>query len=142
MLFRSTFIMTSVVVRQMNPALEAAAAMAGAKAARIAARVTLPVMWPGLLAAAIYVAALSFAAFDVPATLGLSARIFTFSTYVYREVTPSEGAPAYGHVAALSLVLVAFAIALSLWYRAVQKQAPRYAVVTGKAYQQIGRAHV
>ncbi len=129
------FIMTSVAVRQMNPALEEAAAMSGATARQIAARVTLPVMWPGLLAAAIYVAALSFAAFDVPATLGLSARVFTFSTYVYREVTPSEGAPAYGHVATLGVIMVALAIALSCWYRAVQKQAPKYAVVTGKAWR-------
>ena len=130
-----TFIMTSVIVRQMNPALEEAAATSGASTPQIAMRVTLPVMWPGLLATAIYVAALSFAAFDVPATLGLSARIFTFSTYVYREVTPSEGAPAYGHVATLSLVMVALAIMLSVWYRSVQKQAPKYAVITGKAYQ-------
>src|SRR6185437_9053385 len=40
-------------------------------------RVTLPVLWPALLAAAIYVATIGFAAFDVPAILGLSRRIFT-----------------------------------------------------------------
>ncbi len=130
-----TFIMTSVIVRQMNPSLEEAAFSSGASVLQTVSRVTLPIMWPGLLATAIYVAALSFAAFDVPATLGLTARIFTFSTYVYREVTPSEGAPQYGHVAALSLIMLIFAVLLSVWYRRVQKQAPRYATVTGKGFR-------
>ena len=130
-----TFIMSSVIVRQMNPALEEAAGSSGATGFQTLTRVTLPIMWPGLLATAVYVAALSFAAFDVPATLGLTARIFTFSTYIYREVTPSEGAPHYGHVAALSLIMLVFAVLLSVWYRRVQKQAPRYATVTGKGFR-------
>lgn len=129
------FIMTAVVLRAMDPALEEAAAMSGAGPWRSIVRVTLPVVWPGLLAAAIYVAAVSFAAFDVPAILGLTTRIYTFSTYLFRQLTPTEGLPEYGSVATLSVIMVAFAVVLSILYRAVQRQAPRYAVVTGKAYR-------
>jgi iron(III) transport system permease protein len=130
-----TFIMTSVVMRSMDPALEEAAAMSGARPWQAVWRVTARVLWPGLLAAAIYVSAVCFAAFDVPAILGLTHRIFTFSTYVFYSLTPTEGLPEYGNVAALSMIMVVLAVLLSWVYRIVQRQAPRYAVVTGKAYR-------
>jgi iron(III) transport system permease protein len=130
-----TFIMISVAMRSMDPALEEAAAMSGAKPWQAVMRVTLRVLWPGLLAAAIYVSAVCFAAFDVPAILGLTRRIFTFSTYVFYSLTPTEGLPEYGQVSALSMIMIVFAVLLSWCYRIVQRQAPRYAVVTGKAYR-------
>lgn len=129
------FIMIAVVLRAMDPALEEAAAICGARPWQIVARVTLRVLWPGLLAAAIYVAMIGFAAFDVPAILGLTRRIFTFSTYVFWVLTPSEGAPEYGNVASLSVIMVALAAILSWAYRRTQLQAPKYVVVTGKAYR-------
>ena len=129
------FIMIAVVLRSMDPALEEAASVSGAKPLGTALRVTLRVLWPGLLAAGIYVAMIGFAAFDVPAILGLTRRIFTFSTYVFWVLSPSEGAPQYGNVASLSVIMVAIAAALSVAYRRAQRQAPKYAVVTGKAYQ-------
>jgi iron(III) transport system permease protein len=141
-----TFIMTSVVLRSMDPSLEEAAAMSGAKPWQAVVRVTLRVLWPGLLAAAIYVSAICFAAFDVPAILGLTNRIYTFSTYVFRQLTPTEGPPEYGGVATLSMIMLVIAVAMSWAYRIVQRQAPRYAVVTGKAYRPriyaLGRAKV
>jgi len=129
------FIMVAVVLRAMDPALEEAAAIAGARPVAVMWRVTLRVLWPGLLAAAIYVLTIGFAAFDVPAILGLSARIFTFSTYVFSALTPTAGAPEYGEVATLSVIMAAIAALLSVCYRTAQRQAPKYAVVTGKAYR-------
>jgi iron(III) transport system permease protein len=130
-----SFVMTAVVLRSMDPALEEAAAISGAKPWQAVLRVTSRVLLPGLLAAAIYVGMIGFAAFDVPAILGLTRRIFTFSTYVFWVLTPSEGAPEYGSVATLSVLLIVLAAVLSWCYRQAQKQAPKYAVVTGKAYR-------
>ena len=130
-----TFIMTSVALRSMDPALEEAAAMSGARPWQATLKVTLRVLFPGLLAAAIYVSAVCFAAFDVPAILGMTNRIYTFSTYVFRQLTPTEGLPEYGNVATLGVIMVIVALLMSWCYRAVQRQAPRYAVVTGKAYR-------
>jgi iron(III) transport system permease protein len=129
------FVMTAVVLRSMDPALEEAAAISGARPWQAVARITLRVLLPGLMAAAIYVAMIGFAAFDVPAILGLTRRIFTFSTYVFWVLTPSEGAPEYGNVATLSVIMVALAALLSWCYRQAQRQAPKYAVVTGKGYR-------
>ena len=108
------FIMTSVVMRSMDPALEEAAAMSGAKPWQAVMRVTARVLWPGLLAAAIYVSAVCFASFDVPAILGMTQRIFTFSTYVFFSLTPTEGLPEYGNVAALGMLMVVFAMIAEL----------------------------
>ena len=129
------FIMTSIVFRSMDSSLEEAARMSGATLIETLRRVTLPVAWPGILAASIYVFAIGFAAFDVPAILGMSNRIYTFSTYVYQTINPDGGLPEYGAVAALSMFMLTLAVLMTLWYARVQRQAPRYAVVTGKAYR-------
>jgi iron(III) transport system permease protein len=130
-----TFIMTAIVIRSIDPSLDEAASVGGANLWQTLRRVTVPLAWPGVLAASIYVFTIGFAAFDVPAILGLTSRIFTFSTYVYLQVTPTDGLPEYGDVAALSVFMVALAILFSWWYGRVQARAPRYSVVTGKAYR-------
>ncbi len=130
-----TFIMTAIVFRSMDAWLEEAARISGANIWQTLRLVTVPLAWPGVLAASIYVFMIGFAAFDVPAILGLTNRIFTFSTYVYLQVNPTDGLPEYGGVAALSVFMLALAVAFSVWYGRVQRRAPRYAVVSGKAYR-------
>jgi iron(III) transport system permease protein len=130
-----TFIMTATVLRSIDPSFEEAASMSGASLWQRLRRVTLPLAWPGILAASIYVFTIGFAAFDIPAVLGLGNRIFTFSTYVYLQVSPTYGQPDYGGVAALSVFMVALAVGFSWWYGKMQARAPRYAVITGKGYR-------
>ncbi|MGH7087626.1 MAG: ABC transporter permease, partial [Stellaceae bacterium] len=130
-----TFVMTAVVLRSIDPSLEEAASMSGAGLAARLWRVTVPLAWPGVLAAGIYIFSIGFAAFDIPAVLGLTNRIYTFSTYVYLQVSPTYGTPDYGGVAALSVAMIALAALFSWWYGLMQARAPRYAVVTGKSYR-------
>ncbi len=129
------FIMTAAVFRAMDPSLEESAEMSGAKASTIARRVTLPLAWPGILASGIYIFTIAFAAFDVPAIIGWSNKIFTFSTYVVTELAPDDDLPHYGVAAALATFVIALAGALSWWYGRLQSQAHRYQVVTGKGYR-------
>jgi iron(III) transport system permease protein len=129
------FIMTASVLRAIDPTLEESAQMSGAALPGIMRRVTLPLAWPGILAAGIYIFTIGFAAFDVPAIIGWSNKIFTFSTYLVNELAPADGLPAYGPAAALSTVMIALAGALSWWYGRLQLQAHRFQTVTGKAYR-------
>jgi iron(III) transport system permease protein len=129
------FVMTAVVFRSMDSSLDEAARIGGAGIWQSLRRVTIPLAWPGVLAASLYIFTIGFGTFDVPAILGLQARIFTFSTYVYMQISPSDGLPEYGGVATLSVFMLVLALAFSAWYNRVQRQAPRYAVVTGKAYR-------
>lgn len=66
------FIMTAAVFRSLDPALEEAAQTSRAGALATLRRITIPLAWPGILAASIYIFTIGFAAFDVPALIGWS----------------------------------------------------------------------
>ena len=129
------FIMTAAVFRSLDPALEEAALVSRANMRQTLWAVTFRLAWPGVLAAAIYISTIGFAAFDVPAIIGWGNRIFTFSTYLVLRLTPAGGLPEYNAVAALSTVLIVLAALLSWWYNGMQRKAHRYQVVTGKGYR-------
>ena len=129
------FIMTASAFRAMDPKLEEAAETSGASTARMIWSVTVPLIWPGILAAGIYIFTVGLSAFDVPAIIGWSNRIFTFSTYMYLMVSPQEGLPRYGLSATFSIIGIVLAAVLGWWYAQVQKRSHQYEVITGKAYQ-------
>jgi iron(III) transport system permease protein len=137
------FIMTAAVFRAMDPTLEEAAQMCGASLRQTIRRIAMPLAWPGVLAAAIFIFTIGFAAFDVPAIIGWCSRKFTVATYLVLQLNPEGSLPRYGLVAALSSLLIAFALLLSWWYARMQREAHRYRVVGGKAYRprivQLGR---
>jgi iron(III) transport system permease protein len=129
------FIMTAAVFRAMDPSLEEAAHMSGARPRTTFASVTARLAWPGILAASIYIFTIGFAAFDVPAIIGWGNRIFTFATYLYLLTNPQDVLPRYGTAAALSTFILLLAALFAWWYSRMQRRAREYAVVTGKAYQ-------
>lgn len=129
------FVMTASVFRAMDPTLEEASQIAGASWRKTMMRVTLPLAWPGILAAGIFIFTIGFAAFDVPAIIGWSNRVFTFATYLVLQLSPTDALPHYDAAAALSVLLLAIAAFFSWWYGRMQKSAYRYQVVTGKAYR-------
>ncbi len=107
---------------------------------------TLPVLLPTLLGTCIYIFMIGFSSFDVAAIIGLPNRLFIFATYIYDELNPNIGRPRYGNVAALGMIVIVVAALLSWSYNRLQRQALRFAVVTGKAYRprvvSLGRARV
>jgi iron(III) transport system permease protein len=138
-----SFVMTSPIFRALNPALEEAATVHGLGRWGTAWFVVLPLMWPALLAASIYIAVIAIATFEVPAIIGLGSKIFTFSTLVYVLVSPEQGVPNYGIVGALSIFLVGISVLLSWWYFRVIRLSHRYGVIEGRGYRprmiQLGR---
>jgi len=129
------FILTVQVFRTMNPALEEAAQTSGMTFRRTLWRITLPLAKPGILAAVIYIFVIGASTFDIPAVIGLSNNVYVFSTYVYTEAFPPDGTPEYGIPAALGMIMVVLALALTIWYVQVLRQGRLYQVVTGKGYR-------
>ncbi|MBI3014810.1 MAG: iron ABC transporter permease [Candidatus Tectomicrobia bacterium] len=128
------FITLGPSYRAMNPAVEEAARVHGLSLLGTLRRISLPLLLPSLLGAFLYVITIAIAAFDIPAIIGLSNRILTFSTFVYISANPREGLPNYGLVGAISSVMIVFAL-LSCWmYVSVLKRSYKYAVVTGQGY--------
>lgn len=110
--------------------------ISGASRARMLRTVTLPLVWPGVLAAAIFVVTIAISAFDVPLFIGQSHRIATFSTYLYSELNPTLGFGTidYGGAAAVSSVVFVFSVLLATLYVRVLGHARRYHVITGRGY--------
>ncbi|MFQ5539027.1 MAG: ABC transporter permease [Candidatus Binatia bacterium] len=129
------FIMLAATFRAMDPALEESAQIHGMTFVHRMWKITLPLMWPGILAVGIYIATIGLASFDVPAVIGLSNRIFTFSTFVYYEADPLEGPPNFSIVGASSVFMIMIGLLLSWWYLGVIRQSHKYTVVTGKNYR-------
>jgi iron(III) transport system permease protein len=128
------FVMTSPILRAMSAALDEAATVHGIGRVRGFLLITLPLMAPALIAAAIYIAVIAIASFEVPAIIGLGSKIYTFSTLVYIKVVPEMGVPEYGVVGAVSVFLVLLSVLLSGSYFRVLRLAHRYEVIRGRGY--------
>jgi iron(III) transport system permease protein len=129
------FVMVSATFRAMNPALEEAAAIHGMGFFRRLRRITLPLSFPGILAAGIYISTIAIAAFEVPAMIGLASRVFTFSTYVFTKINPLEGLPRYDIAGAFGVMMIVIGLLLMWWYFRTLRQSWKYVVVSGKAYR-------
>jgi iron(III) transport system permease protein len=129
------FIMIVATYRTMDPSLEEAGRVHGLKILKTLRYITLPLTFPGILAAAIYIFTIGLSAFEVPAIIGMSNKIFTFSTFIFYKMQPLEELPNYGVAGAVSSLLVVLALLLSWWYFKVLRFSSRYAVVTGRAYR-------
>ena len=141
-----TFVLVAPSLRAMDPQLEEAARMSGATNWRTLRKVTLPLISPALLASAIYVSIVAIGAFDVPAVVGLSARVYTFSTYMYALAFPPAGFPDYGIIAAGGAIVIVFALVMTGIYARLLRRARNFQVVSGKAYRprltELGRWNV
>lgn len=129
------FIMIAPAFRNMDPALEESAQVHGARFRDRLWCVTLPLMWPSILAAGLYVMALGITTFDVPAFLGMSNRTYTLSTFLYVRAQPLDAPPDYGIVGATSVFMMALALLVSWWYLRTIRRGERYQVISGKAYR-------
>jgi iron(III) transport system permease protein len=128
------FIILAPSYRALHPTLEEVARVHGMSLYDTLRHISIPLVFPATLAAAIYIVTISFAAFEVPAVIGLSDRIFTFSTLVYFEANPQDGFPDYGPVSAMSSLMIAAALLLSWCYVRVLEKSYKYASITGQAY--------
>lgn len=131
----SAFFMLSAAASAMDPALEEASLATGASRLRTMLQVSLPLIWPALLATLIYLLMLAVSLFEVPAIIGWPARIFVLSSLVYFAVTPNTGLPSYGLAGAYGALMAGLGLLLAFVYFRVVRQTRRYQIVTGRGYR-------
>lgn len=131
----TAFLMMVPLLRSMDPALEEAAAMSGARPQSTMRKVTLRLMLPGLLAVIIYQLMTALEVFEVPGILGLPASIYVFSTKIYEIVHSVIDIPAYGEANALAIVYVLIAVGATFLYARVISHQERFTIITGKGYR-------
>lgn len=131
----TAFLMLVPLLRSMDPALEEAASMSGARPASMMRKVTLKLMLPGLLAIVIYQAMTALEVFEVPGILGLPGGIYVFSTKIYAALHTAMGTPAYGVANTFGIMYVVIAVVAIYLYSRVIGRSERYAIVSGKGYR-------
>jgi iron(III) transport system permease protein len=131
----TAFLMLVPLLRSMDPSLEEAAAMCGARQHAVLRKVTVRLMLPGLVAVTIYQFTSALEEFEVAGILGLPAGIFVFSTKIYSVLHMTSSLPAYGEANALAMLYLLVAVLGVYAYGRVISKAERFAVITGKAYR-------
>src|SRR5437764_1509971 len=125
------FLMTVGIFRNMDPALEEAATVSGAGPGRVARRITLRLMLPGILAAFVYSITGSLETFEVPAIMGLPANISLLSTKIYLLNKTDDEATA----SSIGIVFILLAIVFVYLYSRLTRRIEKFSTVTGKAYR-------
>ena len=126
------FVMIGAVMKSMDPALEEASQVIGAGRLRTMLRVTLPLVAPGVLGAAIFVFAEMLGSFSAALVLGMPNRFYVVTTAIYQLV--SQYPPRLPLAAAMGVSLFAVMFAMLFLYRRITAGGS-YVTITGKAFR-------
>jgi iron(III) transport system permease protein len=128
----NVYVYASAALKSLGSDVEEAARVAGASPLRVAMSVSLPLILPSLLFAAVLVFFLGFELFGLPLVLGDPEGHLVLSTYLYK-LTNKLGTPSYHLMAAVAICIVAVTFPLVLLQRRMLQNARRYATIKGKA---------
>ncbi len=129
------FFMLAAAYRSMDPSLEEAAYTSGVGKLRTFLKINIPITWPAIAAVMVYLFMTALAVFEVPAIIGLPARIFVLSSLIYQSTTPNTGLPDYGMAGAYGAIMLACGLAFAFLYVRLVKQGKKYTVITGRGYR-------
>src|SRR5260370_15155132 len=111
------FVMIAAVMKSMGPALEEASQIMGASRIRTMLRITLPLVVPGVLGAAIFVFAEMLGSFAAALVLGLPSRYYVIPTAIYQLF--QQYPPKIQISAAIALSLSAVVFFMLFLYRRI-----------------------
>lgn len=129
------FFMLAAAYRSMDPSLEEAAYTSGVGKLRTFLKINIPITLPAIAAVMVYLFMTGLAVFEVPAIIGLPARILVLSSLIYTATTPSTGLPNYGVAGAYGAIMLVLGLVLAFLYVRLMKQGKKYTVITGRGYR-------
>lgn len=132
-LYPLVFLLMSAAFRNMDTSLEEASLTAGSSTFQTFRRITLPLMRPAMFSVTLIVFVRAIEAFEVPALIGVPARISVFTTKIFLAIHqfPSD----FGLAGSYAVTLLAISTTGVLLYSRITKKEERYATVTGKGYR-------
>jgi iron(III) transport system permease protein len=125
------YLYAAAALRGLGSDVEEAARTAGAKPWRVALDVSLPMVLPAILFAAVLVFFLGFELFGLPLVLGDPQGVLVLSTYLFK-LTNKLGVPSYQLMAVVVVAIVAITAPLVFVQRLLLREAQRYVSVRGK----------
>jgi len=131
----SAFFMLAAAYRTMDPALEEAAYTAGVSKLQTFLRINIPITLPAIAGVMVYLFMTAIAVFEVPAIIGLPARILVLSSLIYSSANPPTGLPEYGLAGAYGSVMLMVGLVLAYFYVRLVRQGKKYTVITGRGYR-------
>jgi len=129
------FFMLAAAYRSMDPSLEEAAYTSGVGKLRTFLKINIPITWPAIAAVMVYLSMTAIAVFEVPAIIGLPARIHVLSSLIFTSTTPSTGLPEYGMAGAYGAIMLVLGLMFAALYVRLVKQGKKYTVITGRGYR-------
>lgn len=133
-LYPVAFLIMAAAFRSMDPALEEAAALAGANLWRTLRRVTLGISRPAIISALLIMFVRGIESFEVPLIIGVPAKIRVLTTEIYSNAALIQP-PELGISAALGVMLLGLSIIGVYLYQRATRRARAFATITGKAYR-------
>jgi iron(III) transport system permease protein len=128
------FLLLAATFRTMDPHLEEAAATSGANQWRTLYHVTLRLALPTILSVLILTVVRSVEGFEIPALIGIPARIELLTTIVYQKIRTGM-TPRYGEASAYAVLLMLLVMALLYPYVRLTRKASAFATISGKGYR-------
>src|SRR3990170_3198927 len=131
----AAFFMLAAAYRTMDPALEEAAYTSGVTKLQTFLRINIPITLPAIAGVMVYLFMTAIAVFEVPAIIGLPARILVLSSLIYTSTNPPTGLPEYGVAGAYGGVMLLAGLVLAYFYVRLVRQGKKYTVITGRGYR-------
>jgi len=126
------YMFTAAALRNMDPALEEAAEISGASAARTMATVTFPLILPAILSGLLLSFIIMLGIYGVPAVLGSPANIPVLTTYIFALTAWSP--PKYNTAASVAVILM-IVTGILVFIQGKVISGRSYTTVAGKAFR-------
>jgi iron(III) transport system permease protein len=121
-------------LERMNPELEEAAQVSGARIFSVMKDITLPLMAPIIAAGAVLVFIADIANFGIPAVMGLPKNYFVLTTKIYDAIR-AYGKPNHLAIASGLSIILAIVAGVGLLLQRSYLRGKEYTVISGKSMQ-------
>jgi iron(III) transport system permease protein len=135
------FLLLAASFRSMDPSLEEASAVCGARVWQTLRRISLRLMLPAFFSVLLLIFIRAFESFEIPALVGLPGDIRVLTTSILLDAQRMP--PTYGRAGAFAVLLMLVVAGTLYFYFRITREAARFHTITGKGYRptliQLGR---
>jgi iron(III) transport system permease protein len=127
------FLLLAASFRSMDPSLEEASAVCGARVWQTLRRISLRLMLPAFFSVLLLIFIRAFESFEIPALVGLPGDIRVLTTSILLDAQRMP--PTYGRAGAFAVLLMLVVACTLYFYFRMTREATRFHTITGKGYR-------
>jgi iron(III) transport system permease protein len=127
------FLLLAASFRSMDPSLEEASAVCGARVWQTLRRISLRLMLPAFFSVLLLIFIRAFESFEIPALVGLPGDIRVLTTSILLDAQRMP--PTYGRAGAFAVLLMLVVACTLYFYFRMTREASRFHTITGKGYR-------